>query len=110
MRTATVVAALSVVLGTMSAVTGHQPESTTHTVTIEGMRFQPEVLTIAPGDTVVWVNKDLVPHTATSKAGGFDSKDIQADKSWRYTIRTTGEFAYICTFHPTMKATLRVEE
>ena len=49
------------------------------------MRFQPEVLTVAPGDTVVWVNKDLVPHTATSKAGGFDSKEIQADKSWRYT-------------------------
>ena len=110
MRTATVVAALSVAVGTMGAVTGHQPESTTHTVTIEGMRFQPEVLTVAPGDTVVWVNKDLVPHTATSKAGGFDSKDIQADKSWKYTIQTTGEFAYTCTFHPTMKATLRVKE
>ena len=109
-RTTTLVAALSVVLGTMGAVTGDQPKSQTHTVTIEGMRFQPEVLTVAPGDTVVWVNKDLVPHTATSKAGGFDSKDIQADKSWRYTIQTTGEFAYICTFHPTMKAVLRVKE
>ena len=42
----------------------------------------------APGDTIVWVVKDLVPHTATSKAGGFDSKDIQADKSWRNTIHT----------------------
>ena len=81
----------------------------THTITIEGMRFQPEVLTVSRGDTIVWVNKDLVPHTATSKAGGFDSKDIQADKSWRHTIQTTGEFAYICTFHPTMKAVLRVE-
>ena len=110
MHTATLVAALSVVLGTMGAVTGHQPKSKTHTVTIEGMRFQPEVLAVAPGDTIVWVNKDLVPHTATSKAGGFDSKDIQADKSWRYTIQTTGEFAYICTFHQTMKAMLRVME
>ena len=110
MHTATLVAALSVVLGTTGAVTRHQPKSKTHTVTIEGMRFQPEVLTVAPGDTILWVNKDLVPHTATSKAGGFDSKDIQADKSWRYTIQTTGEFAYICTFHPTMKAMLRVKE
>ena len=110
MRTATLVAALSVVLSTMGAVTGDQPKSKTHTVTIEGMRFQPEVLTVAPGDTVVWVNKDLVPHTATSKAGGFDSKDIQADRSWRYTSHTTGEFAYICTFHPAMKAMLRVKE
>jgi plastocyanin len=73
------------------------------------MRFQPEVLTVARGDTIMWVNKDIVPHTATSKTGGFDSKDIPVDKSWTYTIRDKGDFAYICTFHPTMKAMLRVE-
>ena len=106
----TLVAALTVVLSSLGVAAGDRPTSQTHTVTIEGMRFQPEVLTVAPGDTVVWVNKDLVPHTATSQAGGFDSKDIQADKSWRHTIQTTGEFAYICTFHPTMKAMLRVKE
>jgi plastocyanin len=86
-----------------------QRKAKTHTITIEGMRFQPEALTISPGDTVVWVNKDLVPHTATSKAGNFDSKLIEADKSWNYTVRTKGDFGYICTFHPTMKAMLRVE-
>jgi plastocyanin len=73
------------------------------------MRFQPQTLTVSSGDTIVWVNKDLVPHTATSKAGGFDSKTIQADESWTYTAGTKGEFAYICAFHPAMKATLRVE-
>ena len=109
MRMRTLVAALTVVLSSLGVAAGDRPTSQTHTVTIEGMRFQPEVLTVAPGDTVVWVNKDLVPHTATSQAGGFDSKDIQADKSWRHTIQTTGEFAYICTFHPTMKAILNVK-
>ena len=77
-------------------------------MTIEGMRFQPEVLTVASPDTIVWVNNDLLPHTATSKTGNFDSKNIQADKSWRYTIRKTGDFAYIFTFHPTLKAMWRV--
>ena len=86
-----------------------QRKPKTHTVTIAGMRFQPEMLTVERGDTIVWVNKDLVPHTATSKVGNFDSKLIQADKSWKYTIRKKGDFAYICTFHPTMKAMLRVE-
>jgi plastocyanin len=90
-------------------VSADQRKAKTHTITIEGMRFQPEVLTIALGDTIVWVNKDIVPHTATSKTGNFDSKDIQVDKSWKYTIRQKGDFPYICTFHPTMKATLRVE-
>jgi plastocyanin len=44
----------------------------THTVNIDGSRFEPETLSVV-GDTVVWVNKDLVAHTATSKTGVFDS-------------------------------------
>jgi plastocyanin len=108
-RIATLAAAVTVIVCAMGLVAVERPKPKTHTVIIEGMRFQPESLTVARGDTIVWVNKDLVPHTATSEAGGFDSKDIQADKSWRYTIHKTGDFAYLCTFHPTMKATLRVK-
>jgi plastocyanin len=93
----------------MSLAAVDQAKPKTHTVTIVGMRFQPETITVARGDTIIWVNKDLVPHTATSEAGRFDSKDIEAEKSWRYTIRKRGEFAYICTFHPTMKGMLRVK-
>lgn len=81
----------------------------TYTVTIEGMRFHPEALTVSPGDSIVWVNRDLVPHTATSKAGRFDSQTIKADESWTYTAATKGDFTYICTFHPAMKARLRVQ-
>jgi plastocyanin len=89
-------------------VAAERPESKTYTVTIESMRFQPEHLTVARGDTIVWVNKDPVPHTATSSDGVFDSKTIQPEKSWRFTAREKGEFAYVCTFHPTMTATLEV--
>lgn len=78
-----------------------------HTVLIEGMRFQPEGLTVASGDTVVWINRDMVPHTATSP-GQFDSGEIAAGTSWTHVVRDTGEFAYICTYHPLMKAVLRV--
>jgi plastocyanin len=108
MRVSMFVAVLGVIVCTMSAAAALPSRAQTHTVTIEGMRFQPEALTVAAGDTIVWVNKDLVPHTATSETGGFDSKEIQPDKSWSYTIRKTGDFAYVCTFHPTMKAMLRV--
>ena len=85
------------------------PKPATHTVTIDGTSFQPAMLTVKPGDSIVWVNKDPFPHTATSEAGGFDSGVIQPDKSWTYTPKRKGKFAYICTLHPTMKATLRVE-
>jgi plastocyanin len=84
------------------------PKPATHTVTIDASRYQPDVLTVKAGDTVVWVNKDIVAHTATSQAGGFDSGIIVPGKSWKHKFNKTGQFAYTCTYHPTMKATLRV--
>ena len=84
------------------------PSAKTHTVTIEGMRFEPATVTVARGDTVVWVNKDVVPHTATSETGRFDSQTIQPDGIWRQTVDTLGSFPYVCTFHPSMTGTLRV--
>ncbi len=81
---------------------------TTHPVTIDGSRFQPSTLAVKAGDTVVWVNKDPFPHTSTSKVGGFDSQTIAAGKSWTLMPAKKGTFAYTCTFHPTMKGTLRV--
>ena len=85
------------------------PKPVTHTVTIEGMSFQPAMLTVKAGDSVVWINKDWFPHTATSETGGFDSLEIPPDQSWTYTPKTKGEFPYVCTLHLTMKAILRVE-
>jgi plastocyanin len=104
-------AALAVILSGISAGAGERVKpKKTYTVTMEGMKFQPEVLTVVSGDTVVWVNKDLVAHTATAQDGSFDSKLIAPDKSWKLTVRTPGNFAYRCTYHPTMKGTLKVEK
>ena len=80
----------------------------THTVVIDGLKYEPETLTVKRGETVVWVNKDPFPHTVTVK-GAFDSHDIAAGKSWKFTPRKTGEYAYICTLHPNMKGTIKVE-
>ena len=82
----------------------------THTVTIDGSSFKPATLTIKAGDTVMWVNKDIVSHTATSRAGkGFESGALATGKSWKHTFKAKGDFPYDCRFHPIMKATLRVE-
>jgi plastocyanin len=109
MRIALVGAALALVLSGISVGAGEavKPKKT-YTVTMEGMRFQPEVLTVTSGDTVFWVNKDLVAHTATAPDGTFDSKLIAPDQSWKLTVRTPGDIAYGCTYHPTMKGTLKV--
>jgi len=84
------------------------PTPATRTVTIEGTSFHPKVLAVKVGDSITWVNKDPFPHTVTSRAGDFDSHQIPPGKSWTYTAQTKGEFPYICTLHPTMRAMLRV--
>lgn len=106
---AAILAVATVIVCVIGATAAERPKPKTHTVTIENFRFQPASLTVARGDTIVWINKDLVPHTATSKSGAFDSKVIQAEKSWRFTVRKKGDFAYLCTLHPTMTAMLRVK-
>jgi plastocyanin len=84
------------------------PDSHVHTVTIENLQFTPQALTVRRGDRIVWVNKDLFPHTATADGKVFDSGTIAANASWSYVASRPGEYSYGCTFHPTMKATLTV--
>jgi plastocyanin len=81
----------------------------THTVKIEGMQYAPATLTVRRGDTVVWENRDVVPHTATAK-GTFDSGNIATGKRWSGAMKKVGRHDYVCTFHPGMKATVVVVE
>lgn len=83
-------------------------KSVTHTVTIDATSYRPKTLTVHAGDSIVWVNKDLLKHTVTAKNGGFDSRDIPAGGSWKYTAKGEGLVGYGCIYHPTMKGTLRV--
>src|SRR6186713_1776975 len=83
--------------------------SATHTIVIADMKFSPETLTVGPGDTIVWVNKDFFPHTATAQDKSFDSLDIATNQSWKYVATKMGAFPYVCTLHPTMKAILIVK-
>jgi plastocyanin len=96
--------------GLLLPVSGHAAgPGTTHTVVMEGTRFEPEILTVRPGDKVVWINRDFFPHTATAQNGTFDSRSIAPERSWQFRPKKSGVFPYFCAFHPTMKGTLRVE-
>jgi plastocyanin len=86
-----------------------RPAPAVHTVTIEAMRFTPEQITVRRGDTVVWVNKDMFPHSATA-AGTFDSQVIAIGQSWSRQFTAAGEFPYLCSLHPPMTGTVRVSE
>lgn len=80
----------------------------THIVVIQGVKYEPDSLTVKRGEWVQWINKDPFPHTVTAP-GVFDSRDIPVGSTWKYLARTAGDYRYACTLHPNMKGTLRVE-
>ena len=95
--------------GASIAATERQSQSHTHIVTIEGMQYNPQKLTVHRGDRVVWVNKDLFPHTVTADAKTFDSRSIAVNASWSYVFSKPAEYSYSCTFHPTMRGKITVQ-
>ncbi|MGN6194281.1 MAG: plastocyanin/azurin family copper-binding protein [Ginsengibacter sp.] len=80
----------------------------TDTVVIHQMQFNPAEITVNKGDTVIWINKDLVPHTVKSYvANEFYSDTIDVGKRWEKSI--TDSVSYFCTIHPTMTGKIIVK-
>jgi plastocyanin len=80
-----------------------------HVIEISAMQFSPSVLEMHRGDTITWINRDLVPHTAT--AGGtkpaFDTGAIAGGDSAIIVIGAVGG-EYLCRLHPVMTGKLVV--
>jgi plastocyanin len=78
-------------------------------VRIEGMKFVPERVEVAVGDTITWTNRDFVPHSVTAAAAGIESGDLAEGRSWSLVAKQKGEIAYICRLHPMMRAVVVVK-
>jgi plastocyanin len=76
---------------------------------IQGLQFAAATLEIAVGTTIEWKNEDPVPHTVTADDASFDSGMIENGQVWRYTFTRAGSYAFHCTPHPFMKATVVVK-
>ena len=81
-----------------------------HSVEVSGLAYHPADLEVAPGDTIIWINRDIVPHTATSDISprAIDTGTLAAGDSSRYVASHAGVYRYTCTFHPTMQGRLVV--
>ena len=77
-------------------------------VRISGFAVEPAHLEINAGDTVVWVNEDLAPHTATAIDGNWDTGTLETGIEARILFRSPGSFDYVCAFHPHMTGTISV--
>jgi plastocyanin len=85
------------------AAAGCDPVPARHVVEIRDLTFVPGVIQAAVGDTIVWENHDLFPHTSTvSGAAGWNTGLIPADSSRTAVARRPGTYTYVCEVHPTM--------
>ena len=75
-------------------------------VTIDKLVFSPATVEAKVGDTIEWVNKDVIAHTATVK-GGWEVM-IPPKKSASLTLKAAGTVDYFCRFHPNMKGHVNV--
>ncbi|MGM0884622.1 MAG: cupredoxin domain-containing protein [Bacillota bacterium] len=80
-----------------------------HVVEIVNFGFSPSELTIKAGDSVKFINKDAVGHSATANDDSFDTGMLEQDKAKEVTFSKDGEFSYYCLPHPGMKGTIVVE-
>lgn len=87
------------------------PASAERRVTIDSFAFDPQVLTVSPGTRVTWLNRDDVPHTATSSDSPpqFNSRAIDTDEQFSYMFTQPGTYPYFCAVHPKMTATVVVK-
>jgi amicyanin len=79
------------------------------TVTMDHNTFIPGEITVVPGTTVTWVNKEAMPHTVVDTNKGFRSKTLTKDASFSFTFATAGDYDYLCSIHPNMKGKVIVK-
>ena len=72
--------------GSTLATAKSSTEPATHTVAALDNVFEPMRLTIAPEDTVEWVNEGKLPHTVSSDAGEFESGNLDSGQTFKYTF------------------------
>ncbi len=76
-------------------------------VTIEKLVFAPTEITAKVGDTIEWVNKDILAHTATATNKDWDVM-IGPKQTAKLVLKKAGAVDFFCKFHPNMKGHVTV--
>ncbi|WP_409070344.1 plastocyanin/azurin family copper-binding protein [Aliifodinibius sp. S!AR15-10] len=94
---------LLIALTGCSKTKGDSPDKAgkTHIVEIKKMKFIPSEITVAPGDSVQWINRDIVAHNVTEEfSTDWKSPDLKIGES--FTLQVNNTESYLCTLHPVM--------
>lgn len=82
-------------------------------VVMKDLSFSPSTITVKVGTKVTWTNQDTVKHDVSPDSSSDDFKAsslLGKGESYSFTFNKPGTYAYHCTPHPFMKATVVVTE
>lgn len=74
----------------------------------DGLKFSPNSLTVAPGETVYFTNSESALHTVNIEDENV-SGDMRRGAVFVHTFDEPGEFKITCEYHPQMRSTVTVE-
>lgn len=99
--------AAAVAIATAAACARRAPAPRTYVLTIADMAFGPPPSGLRAGDTIEWVNEDILQHSATARNGAFDV-DLPPHAHARTVLKAAGVVEFYCRYHPGMTGRLVV--
>ena len=76
-------------------------------ILMENLVLRPSDTVAKIGDTVEWINDDMVAHTATARNGEFEVI-VPSKSTARLVLLKAGTIEYYSHFHPTMAGRLKI--
>ena len=83
----------------------HTPRS--FTITIKDLMFGAAPTGVRAGDTVEWINDDILLHSVTARDKSFDV-DVAPGMRVQLTMNKPGLIRYFCKYHPGMTGEITV--
>ena len=80
------------------------------TIVLDKMKFGPVPAKLHQGDAIIWVNRDILRHSATATDHHSFDVDLPPGAKKKMVLTKTGTFPFICRYHPGMRGTLTVEK
>ncbi len=96
---AVVAASAAMTVSNGALLSGARAGPAQHIVEIHKFKFSPASVNAKSGDTITWVNKDIVPHTATASDESWDTGKIDKGGRKRIVVGTGFQESYFCRFH-----------
>ena len=110
MRAVVSLALVGVALAAPGCGSGSMSGAAPGAVSMKGLMFHPDQMTVRVGEKVTWTNDDTVDHNVTATRGAkFMSRAFGHGRTYSFTPRTAGTISYVCTLHPGMAGKLIVK-